>query len=313
MLQLPEVLAVPVDRIAVADGNAVASDNRNIAAQEVFRVLAWRSRNGDAQAPAIVLAHANGFCADLWRSIATELSADYDVFAFDARGHGGTRAGTTFKDLRWEVLHADFNALITALAERGHLRAPVIAVGHSMGGMTAVCAAAKVPQNFAQLILLDPLVWWPEMAHKRRSQENKGRMAQGARRRRAWFASREVARHSWRPRDTFCAWDEDVFSAYLDYGLVADGEGVSLACAPIAEATLFEAHWDEDMRELARAIQCGGRVVHASNGHFPKVFHTELAELVPGFECVEFRGSHFFPMEQPDATYEVIRAAIADA
>ena len=292
---MPESLLTPLSR-ADADGDAL-------------HVPYWR--NERPQAPAILLAHANGFCAAVWSPIAEALAQHYTVIAYDARGHGRSRTRVEPQYLRWEVLHADMIDLVQTLSAMRRLAVPrVNVVGHSMGGMTAVCAAAKAPACFDRLVLLDPLVWWPEMRERRRSQDNKSRMAQGARRRRAQFDSRAAAYAAWRQRESFRDWDEAVFKAYLEYGLVPNDDGFQLACAPATEARLFEAHWDEDLRELAGRVECGGEVIHASNGHFPAAFHTELAEIVPGLDYVEFAGSHFFPMEQPEVTADMLRAAI---
>ena len=83
-------------------------------------VLEWPTVQADA--PALMLAHANGFCAQLWRAVAVSLSKHYRVFAYDARGHGETTLDASEQQLHWDVLHDDLIALLERLPTRFNLR-----------------------------------------------------------------------------------------------------------------------------------------------------------------------------------------------
>ncbi len=97
--------------------------------------------------PQLVLAHGfsdNGLC---WTPAARVLEADYDVIMIDARNHGLSEAplpsntGSQGDDLA---------GLIEALA----LDKPAV-IGHSMGGIAAMAAAAWHPQLIRRVILED--------------------------------------------------------------------------------------------------------------------------------------------------------------
>lgn len=45
---------------------------------------------GSPSNPPLLMLHATGLCAWLWKPIARELSRRYRVLAFDQRGHGDT-------------------------------------------------------------------------------------------------------------------------------------------------------------------------------------------------------------------------------
>lgn len=98
--------------------------------------------------PALVLAHGfsdNGMC---WLPVAQALSADYNVFLPDARGHGlSSRIQPGQAANRGE----DLAAFIAALG----LDRPVVG-GHSMGGTTASMLGAHHPDLVRALILEDP-------------------------------------------------------------------------------------------------------------------------------------------------------------
>lgn len=273
-------------------------------------VLEWPTVQADA--PALMLAHANGFCAQLWRAVAVSLSKHYRVFAYDARGHGETTLDASEQQLHWDVLHDDLIALLERLPTRFNLRLPVHAAGHSMGGMTILCAAAKRPDLFATLTALDPVVWFPENNHAPASVTRKGQLVNAARKRRAQFSSRREAYTAWRNRATFAAWDEATFGAYVEHGLRDNAQGVVLRCAPQTEATIFDVRWAEDMRVLARRMDIAGLLVHAEQGHFRRSLHEELVELAPGLSLETNAGDHFFPMTDPYGTAETIHRSISE-
>jgi N-formylmaleamate deformylase len=106
----------------------------------------WRS-GGDK--PPLVLAHGltdNGRC---WLPVADVLAADYDVFLFDARGHGRSSApeqGYSNADHA-----ADYAGAIAALG----LSRPAM-LGHSMGAATAAQLAASYPESVSCVLLEDP-------------------------------------------------------------------------------------------------------------------------------------------------------------
>ncbi|MCH8026194.1 MAG: alpha/beta hydrolase, partial [Chloroflexi bacterium] len=96
-----------------------------------LRYLDW---GGDG--PPLILIHATGFLAALWRPIAERLSARFRVVAMDQRGHG--ESDKPPDGYRFDVFADDLQRLIEAL----ELESP-IAAGHSSGGTTIVVHAAR--------------------------------------------------------------------------------------------------------------------------------------------------------------------------
>ncbi|MGQ9829816.1 MAG: alpha/beta fold hydrolase [Roseiflexus sp.] len=99
--------------------------------------------------PAVVLAHGLTDHARYWAPLARALAIDYDVIAYDARGHGLSDSSPDGYSL--DLLAADLIALVEALG----LTQPAV-IGHSMGASTAAIGAATHSGMFRCVILEDP-------------------------------------------------------------------------------------------------------------------------------------------------------------
>jgi pimeloyl-ACP methyl ester carboxylesterase len=96
--------------------------------------------------PPIVLVHGLGGMASNWRLVAPELARERRVLVPDLPGHGGSAplAGA-------ESLDPFADAVLAVVAAEGAVPAPW--VGHSLGGLVGVRAAARRPDAVAGLVL----------------------------------------------------------------------------------------------------------------------------------------------------------------
>lgn len=103
-------------------------------------------RHGDG--PRIILA-AHGITASAmsFRAVARHLPPEWSLIAVDLRGRGGSAGMPGPYGMS---AHA---ADLAAIA--GHLGAPVVLAGQSMGAYVAVRAAATYPEMFSRLVLID--------------------------------------------------------------------------------------------------------------------------------------------------------------
>lgn len=108
---------------------------------------------GGAGAP-VVLLHGLMSCARSWRPRVAALRPYGRVLAPDARGHGrsGRPAGRADADAAWspQRLADDVVELLETL------EAPAALVGHSMGGVSALLAAAARPDLVSAVVAEDP-------------------------------------------------------------------------------------------------------------------------------------------------------------
>jgi len=100
--------------------------------------LAYYDSAGGAQGePPIVLLHGATFRSEDWENIFPRLATRYRVIAYDARGHGKSGRAASYAI---DALADDLLRVIDTVAGR-----PAIVIGHSLGGGTALVAAAKRP------------------------------------------------------------------------------------------------------------------------------------------------------------------------
>lgn len=104
--------------------------------------------------PPLVFVHGFTDCALYFARAAEAFAKDWDVVAYDARGHGlSDRVGTNFDD---EKRVADLLAVVTQLG----LDRPAM-IGHSMGGSTIAKFAAEYPDRTRGVVLEDPAWFEP--------------------------------------------------------------------------------------------------------------------------------------------------------
>lgn len=111
---------------------------------------------GAADAPVLVLLHGWLDTSATWVEVAAALAADHHVVVPDQRGFGYSEWP---QDGYW---FADYLADLDALLQHLKLAAPVVLVGHSMGGQIASLYAGLRPQAVSRLAVLDSL-FLPDM------------------------------------------------------------------------------------------------------------------------------------------------------
>jgi pimeloyl-ACP methyl ester carboxylesterase len=99
--------------------------------------------------PPLLLLHGGSAHAHWWDHIAADLARDYRVLALDLRGHGDS-AWTTPPAYEIEDYVADLAGVIAALK-----LAPLLLVGHSLGGFIALTYASANSEALRALVVVD--------------------------------------------------------------------------------------------------------------------------------------------------------------
>ncbi|MGA4841390.1 alpha/beta fold hydrolase [Streptomyces sp. G45] len=96
--------------------------------------------HGPEGAPAVVLAHGWTCSTAFWAAQIRDLSASYRVIAYDQRGHGRSDAPVEAAGYSTRALADDLEAVLATTLAPGER---AVLVGHSMGAMTLMAAAAR--------------------------------------------------------------------------------------------------------------------------------------------------------------------------
>jgi pimeloyl-ACP methyl ester carboxylesterase len=183
--------------------------------------------------------------------------------------------------------------------------------GHSMGGAALVLAEADRPGTFRGLALFEPIVFPVEAPPG----DGNSPLTEGARRRRAVFASKEKAFANFASKPPLSSFVPEALRAYVDHGLADLPEGgVALKCTPEMEAATYEgapAHpgWTRLPSVRCPVVVMTGERTDAVGAGLAGLQAERLpdgrVEVVPGVR-------HFGPMEDPPALARAVAAALLD-
>jgi len=112
----------------------------------------------------MVMLHGGSVSWENLKPILTPLSEHWHIYAVDLRGHG--KSGRP-ADEQYHIV--DYARDIVAFIKQ-QVAEPVVLVGHSLGGLTALATAAQIPDDIRSLILLDPPLFIRELPMQERPQ-----------------------------------------------------------------------------------------------------------------------------------------------
>jgi pimeloyl-ACP methyl ester carboxylesterase len=290
--------------------------------------------------PPLLFGHANGFAAGSYRHFFERLASFARVFAFDARGHGGSvwpageAAAALFSTARFAD---DLRRLTAAVADRNGGVTPHYA-GHSLGATAAVSllagidapAAPSSAPDWPSVTLFEPAVFpTPEEAGYDEALAQHEEM----------IVRTVIRQAAWRDRESFCARvrGRGVFAGFSDAQLAAHAEATLrpaagrhggggsgsrnayvLCCPPAVEAAVFRNHkeqspWFRLGRIGRRVVLVGGDPqtperswITAAMPAMAQRIGTASLKTVPGT-------GHMLIFERPDRCAEIIAAQVAAA
>ncbi len=258
---------------------------------------------GNPGDPSVVLLHATGFHARCWDQVIANLPAAHHVIAVDMRGHGRSEKVAPYI---WGTLAQDVRELVEHL----HLR-ETVGVGHSLGGHCMVQVAADLTDGFTRLVLVDPVIFAPEVygvnLHPRFPNPEDFPVA---RRHNRWV-SWEAMYQRFENRKPFSLWKTEALVDYCRYGVVLrkNAEEYELACPPVVEASIYLANTQTDIHHRIPEIDMPVVVLRAESrllGAVPEMDFSKsptwpgLARSFPqGRDVYLPHLTHFIPMQDP--------------
>jgi lipase len=263
-----------------------------------------------ADKPSVIFSHATGFHAHCWDAVIRHLDGVH-CYAVDARGHG--TSDKPQPPHGWQQYGRD----VAEVAQQLNLQG-AIGVGHSMGGNSLTRAAASVPERFAALLLVDPVIL---QRHHYMMGDYTIYDHFVLKRRREWSSADEMYT-SFKGRGAFATWQDEVLRDYCDYGLVPQGDGYTLACAPEVEAHIYGSHalrMNGDIYDAIALIDVPVRILRCAKymtGENLMLASPTAPDLATHFKnAVDVpleNNTHFIPMESPQLVAQHVNELIAE-
>ena len=176
--------------------------------------------------------HANGFPAGSYRQLFQNFE-DFDVHFVESLGQfeGG--------------LPQDWESIADQVLSQMNSHQPSVGVGHSLGAVVLLYAAAQRPEAFTDIILLDPpLFSWSKRASlwllKKFGKMDRVTPARTVLRRRETFSSHQEAFDQLRKRSFFRKFSDEVLTDYVAKGFVAQVDCVKLRIPKELEYHIFQ-------------------------------------------------------------------------
>ena len=188
------------------------------------------------EGPDLLLVHATGFCAGVFRPLARELRDRFHCHGIDLRGHGHSSRPADGK-FPWSRFADDVLEVISQLG----LRQP-FGFGHSCGATSVLMAEERRSGTFGGLYCFEPVIF-PDSLPPAFTTDNP--LARGARRRRDVFPSAEEALANFLSKPPFANLDPVAMANYVTEGFEkvptaegGDGKAVRLRCRRDDEAAV---------------------------------------------------------------------------
>lgn len=264
--------------------------------------------------PLIVFSHGNGFPASTYRVLLEALrSRGFAVEALEQFGHDPRFPVTS----NWTHLVDELLAFVARVRERD--AQPAFLVGHSLGGLLSLMAAAREPSWARGVVLLDsPIVggWQAQVVRMAKKFAFAGRFSPGAvsqKRRFQWPSLDEVRQH-FSSKRAFAAWDPEVLEDYVVHGTVAapqGGERRALRFDRDIETAIYNSIPDHLPNYLRRhPLRCPVALIAGRESREMRLADLTFTERVIRGRKTVLEGTHLFPMEKPRVCAAFVEATL---
>ena len=249
--------------------------------------------------PQIHFLSGNGFCGGVYQPFLSQLQSEFGVWTHDLPGQGHSDVPARFSGA------GPWLEQICATLDELPAGRKLVGMGHSFGGVLSLLAAARRPQRFSALVLLDPVMFPPLTYWGIRLATWTGThpFARAARRRRNGWPTRDALLEYLEGRGIYAGWAPEALQAFAVAACRQDESGaLELRCPPELEAQIYEqpapAYWRALARlELPVLMLCG-------NSSYPFMGATmrRAARSNPRVSTERIAGGHCFMQEQPQAS-----------
>ncbi len=243
----------------------------------------------------IHFAHGNGFPSTCYQQLLLPLRSQFNCIEIDRIGHDNDFPVTE----NWPFLIQEMILSVEKQATQ-----PVIALGHSLGGVLSFLAAIERPELFKRVILLDSPLINPIkscLVHLAKQSSLIDYVTPAMRtrgRRRHWKTRQEVITYL-KSRSLFSGFTAACLNDYVDFGLIKDAKGYSLRFDPEIEYQIYRTI-PHDLNRLRGKQQVPTTLIYGQQSKVVSRFDRYYMQYGYQVRCIPINGSHMFPMEFPD-------------
>ncbi|GAA4648930.1 alpha/beta hydrolase [Kistimonas scapharcae] len=250
----------------------------------------------------IHFAHANGFPAPVYRKLFSALEQQgFSVGWLEKHGHDPLFPVTD----SWPHL---VDELLEAI--RCQHKEPVLAVGHSLGGVLSLFASWQAPELFRGVIMLDaplltPLEGGLVRLIKRLGAVDRITPAGRTLGRRSVWCSRKEAIEYFQKKPLFRHFDPECLADYVDHGMEHGEAEVRLGFDPDIEISIYRSIPDRWPRAV-KSFPVPTVVVYGDRSDVVMPHMIMAMRLRRHVRVQKVPGGHMFPLEQPEQTAQLI-------
>lgn len=257
----------------------------------------------------IHFAHGNGFPALCYKQMLDRLAPRFNYCYIDKVGHSAQYKVNE----NWDELVDEIIASVTSQANQ-----PVIAVGHSLGGIISMLAAIKEPSLFKAVIMLDaPIIGRFKSIMVRLAKQlntiDRITPAYKTRGRRMHWQTFDQVMQYLKTRDLFKTFSEECLRDYITYGLEHKEDGYYLRFDRHIEYQIFRTI-PHILPKLEGQLKTPAALIYGDKSTVVDRMDRRYMKKYFKMDSFKIAGTHLFPMESPqlvaDKIIEVVDAIL---
>ena len=245
--------------------------------------------------------HGNGFPSPCYRQLLERLQTRFDCYYIDKVGHDAAfPVADSWQGLVDEVI----------LSIKKGSNQPVVALGHSLGGVLSVMAAVQEPALFKTVIILDsPLIGRFKSSLVRLSKQvgliDHLTPAFRTRKRRTHWDCREQVLAYLKTKSLFKHFTAACLEDYVDFGLQHDETGYTLRFDSEIEYQIYRTI-PHTLSQYEGRLQVPTVLIYGNQSRVVDRHDRLYMNKHYGITSIETQGTHMFPMEHPDVVADLI-------
>lgn len=253
--------------------------------------------------------HGNGFPSGAYQAFFDHLAPDFHIQRLELNSHQSQYPVTN----NWPYLVEELIQAIKATSQ-----APLIGMGHSMGGVLTFMAAAQAPHLFKAIVLLDsPILgllrsMTLRLAKRLRLLEHLLPIKH-SRHRKQSFASRQAAFSYFQNRPLFKQFSSASLWDYVNSGLIATEQGFSLRFKRDIESAIFNTMPD-NLHRLRLAATINAYLLYSPRSKIVTPLDLRFMKKSAHFQYQAMtQGGHLFPLEEPLLTATAVKNLLSSS